>query len=159
VQRFLDSRDLGTNRIEPDQFFYDKAVKLIGREDRKSPLFMYIYLSANHYPWAHRFRPDLMPDWRDLGNEPRVDEYLRRQTMSAQDFQIFAGLKQEFPDEPFLIVRYGDHQRVRRQVIELNVPDAELTRARGVRSAILRPTTLDANPATAGQSLLGSRHA
>ena len=130
VQRFLDSRDLGTNRIEPDQFFYDKAVKLIGREDRRSPLFMYIYLSANHYPWEHRFRPDLMPDWRDLGNEPRVDEYLRRQTMSAQDYrQFLARLKQEFPGEPFLIVRYGDHQpEFAAEVIELNVPDAELTR-------------------------------
>jgi hypothetical protein len=130
VQRFFDARDLGTNRVEPDQFFYDNALKLIGREDRKSPLFMFIYLSANHFPWEHRYRPELMPDWRDLGNEPRVDEYLRRQTMSAQDYrQFLARLKQEFPGEPFLIVRYGDHQpEFAAEVIEPNVPDAELTR-------------------------------
>ena len=130
VQRFFDARDLGTDRIEPDQFFYDKALRLIGREDRKSPLFMYIYLSANHFPWDHRYRPDLMPEWRDPGNERRVDEYLRRQAMSALDYRRFlARLKQELPGEPFLIVRYGDHQpEFAAEVIEPNVPDAELTR-------------------------------
>ena len=130
VQRFFDAHDLGTNRIEPDQFFYDKALRLIDREDRKSPLFMYIYLSANHFPWDHRYRPDLMPEWRDPGNEPRVDEYLRRQAMSALDYRRFlARLKQELPGEPFLIVRYGDHQpEFAAEVIEPNVPDAELTR-------------------------------
>jgi hypothetical protein len=130
VQRFLDSHDLGTDRIEPDRFFYDKALRLIGREDPKSPLFMYIYLAANHFPWDHRYRPDLMTEWRDPGNEPRVDEYLRRQTMSARDYrQFLARLKQELPGERFLVVRYGDHQpEFAPEVIEPNVPDAELTR-------------------------------
>jgi hypothetical protein len=40
-----------------------------------------------------------------------VDEYLRRQHLSATDYQAFvARLKREFPDESFLIVRFGDHQ-------------------------------------------------
>jgi hypothetical protein len=40
-----------------------------------------------------------------------VDEYLRRQTISANDYQSFvARLKKQFPAQPFLIVRYGDHQ-------------------------------------------------
>ena len=52
-----------------------------------------------------------MPSWRDPGNEPVVDEYLRRQAMSAGDYSAFiAGLKKKFPGQPFLIVRYGDHQ-------------------------------------------------
>jgi hypothetical protein len=52
-----------------------------------------------------------MPSWRNPGNEPVVDEYLRRQTMSANDYSDFiAGLKKKFPAQPFLIVRYGDHQ-------------------------------------------------
>ena len=52
-----------------------------------------------------------MPSWRNPGNEPVVDEYLRRQTMSANDYSAFiAGLKKKFPAQPFLIVRYGDHQ-------------------------------------------------
>jgi len=48
---------------------------------------------------------------RKPGNEPVVDEYLRRQAMSAGDYGAFiAGLKKKFPAQPFLIVRYGDHQ-------------------------------------------------
>jgi hypothetical protein len=40
-----------------------------------------------------------------------VDEYLRRQAMSAADYTAFiASLKKKFAGEPFLIVRYGDHQ-------------------------------------------------
>jgi hypothetical protein len=68
-------------------------------------------LAANHFPWEKRFRPDLTPSWSRPGNEPVVDEYLRRQTMSADDYAAFvAGLKKKFPAQPFLIVRYGDHQ-------------------------------------------------
>ena len=52
-----------------------------------------------------------MPSWRDTGNTPVVDEYLRRQAMSVKDYAGFvAGLKKQFPGKPFLIVRYGDHQ-------------------------------------------------
>jgi len=36
---------------------------------------------------------NLTPDWRDLGNGVvdghRIDEYLRRQEMSAQDYRAF----------------------------------------------------------------------
>ena len=72
---------------------------------------MFVYLAANHFPWDDRFRPDLMPEWRDPGNKPHIDEYLRRQTMSAVDYRNFVEqLKKQFPGEPFLIVRYGDHQ-------------------------------------------------
>ena len=40
-----------------------------------------------------------------------IDEYIRRQMMSAHDYAEFlAQLKQDFPGEPFLIVRFGDHQ-------------------------------------------------
>ena len=72
---------------------------------------MFVYLAANHFPWETTFRPDLTPGWRGPGNQPAVDEYLRRQTMSVEDYSAFiAGLKKKFPAEPFLIVRYGDHQ-------------------------------------------------
>jgi hypothetical protein len=40
-----------------------------------------------------------------------VDEYLRRQAMSARDYVEFLGrLKRDFPNDSFLLVRYGDHQ-------------------------------------------------
>jgi phosphoglycerol transferase MdoB-like AlkP superfamily enzyme len=111
VQTFRDQSDLGANELEPDKFFYDKALSMLESERGKGPSFFYIYLVANHFPWYVRWRPDLMPQWQDLQNVPLVDEYLRRQTMSAMDYDEFvAALKQKFPGEPFLLVRYGDHQ-------------------------------------------------
>ena len=111
IQRFLDARDLGAKDVEPDSFFYDKALNLISQQPPATPLFTFIYLAANHFPWETKFRADLTPSWRNPGNEPVVDEYLRRQAMSADDYGAFvARLKKQFPAEPFLIVRYGDHQ-------------------------------------------------
>jgi phosphoglycerol transferase MdoB-like AlkP superfamily enzyme len=111
IQRFLDARDLGAKDVEPDSFFYDKAVGLMSQQPPTTPLFMFVYLAANHFPWETKFRADLTPSWRNPGNQPVVDEYLRRQAMSADDYGAFvARLKKQFPAEPFLIVRYGDHQ-------------------------------------------------
>jgi hypothetical protein len=111
IQRFLDARDLGAKDVEPDGFFYDKALQLMAEQPANTPLFTFVYLAANHFPWETKFRPDLMPSWRAPGNAVSIDEYLRRQTMSANDYAAFiAGLKKKFPAQPFLIVRYGDHQ-------------------------------------------------
>jgi phosphoglycerol transferase MdoB-like AlkP superfamily enzyme len=111
IQHFYDARDLGAKDVEPDSFFYEKALGLMARQAPTTPVFMFVYLAANHFPWETRFRADLMPSWRNLGNGPVVDEYLRRQAMSAEHYAAFiAGLKKKFPAEPFLIVRYGDHQ-------------------------------------------------
>jgi len=111
VQHFFDQHDLGTKDIEPDSFFFDAAARMIGQEHTRSPMFVFVYLAANHFPWDDRYRPDLMPQWKDLGNVPPVDEYLRRQAISAQNYSDFvARLKREFPNEQFLLVRFGDHQ-------------------------------------------------
>jgi len=111
IQRFLDAKDLGAKGIEPDSFFYDKAVRLIADQPAKKPLFAFVYLAANHFPWTSKYRPELLPSWRAPGNMPVVDEYLRRQALSAEHYRNFlAELKKKFPDQPFLIVRYGDHQ-------------------------------------------------
>lgn len=111
IAHYLDMLDLGTNEFEPDSFYYDRAIDLIGRKRGSGPLFLYVYTVANHFPWDTRLRPQLTPDWRDLGNSPDVDEYVRRQAMSARDYrQLLAKLAREFPTDAFLIVRYGDHQ-------------------------------------------------
>jgi hypothetical protein len=111
MQQFKDATDMGAKGLQPDGFFYDKATRLIESERGKGPMFLFVYLAANHFPWSYRFRPDLAPQWQDLNNPPAINEYLRRQAMSAQDYAGFvAGLKQNFPAESFLIVRYGDHQ-------------------------------------------------
>ncbi|MBR1152389.1 sulfatase-like hydrolase/transferase [Bradyrhizobium sp. JYMT SZCCT0428] len=111
IQKFYDARDLGAKGIEPDSFFYDKALNLLSQNAALNPQFIFVYLAANHFPWETPFRADLTPSWSKPGNAPVVDEYVRRQTMSANDYAAFvAGLKKKFPAQPFLIVRYGDHQ-------------------------------------------------
>jgi len=111
IQRFVDAHEMAANGAEPDAFYYDNAARLIARERAGAPLFVFVYLAANHFPWDERYRPELTPDWRDLGNSEKVDEYVRRQTMSARDYKDFvARLERDFPGEPFLLVRFGDHQ-------------------------------------------------
>jgi hypothetical protein len=111
IQRFVDAHEMAANGAEPDAFYYDNAARLIAREHGTSPLFVFVYLAANHFPWDERYRPELTPAWRDLGNSQEVDEYVRRQGMSARDYKDFvARLKRDFPGEPFLLVRFGDHQ-------------------------------------------------
>ena len=129
IEHFLDSKAMGTNRVEPDSFYFDKAANIIAQQRSSGPLFMFVYLAANHYPWTDRWHPDLRPEWKDLGNPPKVDEYLRRQAMSADYYAEFvARLKREFPSEQFLIGRYGDHQpELTANLIEPGAPDAVIS--------------------------------
>lgn len=111
VQNFFDRTAMRAREVEPDSFYYDTALTMLEREHAKGPTFFFIYLSANHFPWDYRWRPELTPGWRDLGNRPVVDEYLRRQTLGMQEYQQFVEhLRRQFPGERFMIVRYGDHQ-------------------------------------------------
>jgi hypothetical protein len=111
IAHYLDMKDLGTRAFEADSFYYDRAIDLIRRTRGEAPLFLYVYTVANHFPWDERLRPTLTPGWRDLGNAPDVEEYVRRQAMTAEEYRAFLKrLAQEFPDEAFLILRYGDHQ-------------------------------------------------
>jgi hypothetical protein len=111
IANYLDMVELGTPDFEADGFYFDQAVKIIERERGNGPLFLYVYNVANHFPWDTRLRPEFTPEWRDLGNAPDVEEYIRRQGMTARDYRaMLARLAREFPAESFLIVRYGDHQ-------------------------------------------------
>ena len=83
MQNFFDMTAMRAREVEPDSFYYDTAIKMFERERAKGPTFFFIYLSANHFPWDYRWRPELTPGWQDLGNRPVVDEYLRRQTPRA----------------------------------------------------------------------------
>jgi hypothetical protein len=110
ITNYLDMLDLGTSDFEADSFYFDQATRIIERERGNGPLFLYVYTVANHFPWDTRLRPELTPDWRDLGNAADVDEYIRRQEMTAHDYRLLLErLALEFPAEQFLIVRYGDH--------------------------------------------------
>ena len=82
------------------------------REQRDNgPVFVFVYLAVNHFPWNYRYRPDLLPGWVNPGNPFEIDEYLRRQELSAHDYRQFKErLGRELPDDQFLLVRFGDHQ-------------------------------------------------
>jgi hypothetical protein len=136
VENFFDGKDIRGGVFEPDRFYFDHATRILSREfarqDRKSPVFVHVYLTANHFPYEYPFRPDLTPEgWRDPGNAmPEVNEYLRRQVMTARDYRDFvARLEREFPDEPFLIVRFGDHQpNFAKLIIDPKIPAEEIAR-------------------------------
>jgi len=134
IDRFIDAKDMHSTEVETDEFYYNHAADLIARERKDGPMFVLTYLMANHFPWSRRWRPDLVTDWRDLGNTPveghSVDEYLRRQEMSARFYKAFVErLKREFPGGPFLIVRFGDHQPLfAKKMIDLSLDDVGIGR-------------------------------
>jgi hypothetical protein len=130
VERLIDAKAMGAGDVEPDRFYYDQAARLIGAQRGEHPLFLFVYTVANHFPWTTAYRPDLAPHWQPLGNAPEVDEYIRRQSMSAQDYTAFtARLRRDFPDEAFLVVRFGDHPpSIAHRLIDPSLPDPEIAR-------------------------------
>jgi hypothetical protein len=131
VQHFVDGDEQRASVFEPDRFYFENAVRMIDRERHKGPMFLYVYLTANHFPWSYPFHDELLPDWQGPGNQPpEIDEYLRRQTMSTVDYPNFlARLKRDFPDDSFLVVRYGDHQPdFAKLIVDRSIDVAELGR-------------------------------
>jgi hypothetical protein len=111
IEHFLDAKQLRTGPADTDIFYYDHAARVIAQDHSHGPVFVFVYLAANHFPWDSHYRPDLLPDWVNPGNPFEIDEYLRRQEMSVHDYAQFKErLGREFPDEQFLVVRFGDHQ-------------------------------------------------
>ena len=130
VDRFLDSADMKAGDVEPDRFFYNQALKMIESEKGDQPLFIFVYTVFNHFPWWNTLRPELTPAWRNLGNEPEVDEYLRRQTLSAHDYADFKQrLANDFPKESFLMLRFGDHQPGMARIIDPSATEDMVSRS------------------------------
>ncbi len=113
VGQFIDMAEMGVDEdMQPDKFYFDHALKVFAaQQPSQSPVFMFVYLTANHFPWTSTYRPDLTPDWTPPGNTPETDEYIRRQTMTAKDYREFTPrLARDYPDQSFLVLRFGDHQ-------------------------------------------------
>ncbi|MBI5322399.1 MAG: sulfatase-like hydrolase/transferase [Bradyrhizobium sp.] len=132
VEQFIDMAEMGVNEdMQPDSFYFDQALKVFAREvPSRAPVFMFLYLTANHFPWTDVYKPELTPDWKPPGNTEEIDEYIRRQTVTARDYGEFvAKLKRDYPDESFLIVRFGDHQpNISQKMLEPGVDRAHLAR-------------------------------
>jgi phosphoglycerol transferase MdoB-like AlkP superfamily enzyme len=111
IEHFLDAKQLGSGPADTDRFYYDHAARIIAEQRDNGPVFVFVYLAVNHFPWNYRYRPDLLPGWVNPGNPFEIDEYLRRQELSAHDYSQFKEhLARELPHEQFLLVRFGDHQ-------------------------------------------------
>jgi hypothetical protein len=130
VEQFIDMAEMGVNEdMQPDSFYFDQALKVFAREQpARAPVFMFVYLTANHFPWTDVYRPELTPDWTPPGNSAETDEYIRRQTVTARDYGNFvARLKRDYPDESFLILRFGDHQpAISQKMLEPGIDRATL---------------------------------
>ena len=130
VGHFVDAADMkAPDEQQPDTFYFDQALRVFERErDGSTPLFTFVYLAANHFPWTTVFRPELTPDWKGPGNTAEVDEYIRRQAMTVDAYNNFvAQLKAKYPEDEFLIVRFGDHQpAISQKLLEPNLPPGEL---------------------------------
>ena len=86
IQHFLDARDLGAKDVEPDSFFYDKALQLMSQAAADARRCSCSSISP---PIIFRGTPvSARPDAGVARSRQRpvVDEYLRRQTMSADDY-------------------------------------------------------------------------
>ena len=133
VGEFIDMAGMGVHEdMQPDKFYFDQALKVLAREQpQRSPVFMFVYLTANHFPWWNVYRADLTPaGWTPPGNTAEVDEYIRRQSMTAHDYREFTErLKRDYPDESFLVLRFGDHQpAISQKLIEPGIDQAKLAK-------------------------------
>ena len=131
IGQFIDMADMSVSEdMQPDRFYFNQALQLIAREKKaEQPMFVLVYLTANHFPWTSSYRPDLTPaGWTAPGNTAEVDEYIRRQAMTAADYASFvARLKADHPNDPFLLVRFGDHQpAISQKLLEPKLPQAAL---------------------------------
>ena len=132
VEEFIDMAGMGVNEdMQPDSFYFGQALNVFSREvSARAPVFMFLYLTANHFPWTDVYKPGLTPDWTPPGNTAEVDEYIRRQTVTAHDYgEFLARLKRDYPEESFLIVRFGDHQpAISQKLLEPGIDRAHLAK-------------------------------
>ena len=110
----LDRRAQGapTTR-ERDRFYFQNALDAMDRHFKSSdrPLFVYIQTMASHGPYDSAYMPEENVPGGGPGTSAEMSEYLRRAAMASLDRDFLMDeIKRRFPDEPILVVRYGDHQ-------------------------------------------------
>ena len=110
----LDRRDQGAPTIrERDRFYFQNALEAMDRHFKSSdqPLFVYIQTMASHGPYDSAYMPEENVPGGGPGTSAEMSEYLRRAALAQRDgVFLMDEIKRRFPDEPILVVRYGDHQ-------------------------------------------------
>lgn len=116
MPEIFDMKDQGAKSVtERDRFYYTNALAEMERHFKASgqPLFVFLQTMATHSPYTFTYEPEVKVAGGPPGSNPEIHEYLRRLSMAHMDYDYMVGeLKRRFPDEPFLIVHYGDHQPV-----------------------------------------------
>ncbi len=98
--------------MERDRFYYTNALDEMERHVRTQdkPLFTYIQTMSGHWPYNEPFHPEISVPGGAPGTHPEMHEYLRRVGIAKMDYDFLkAELKRRFPNEPILIMHYGDH--------------------------------------------------
>jgi phosphoglycerol transferase MdoB-like AlkP superfamily enzyme len=111
VDRFDDQISLAvTEERQRDRFYYERVVAAL-EKDRSKPLFSFLWTTSNHFAWDFAFAPEMKIEGISPSPRPSIAEYRRRQRISQIDHQwLVDTLKARFPEERFVILRYGDHQ-------------------------------------------------
>jgi hypothetical protein len=63
IENFFDAKTLGSRDRQTDSFYYDFVMRTLAEDRSRNPKFVYVYTSANHFPWNFRYRPDRLPQW------------------------------------------------------------------------------------------------
>lgn len=110
----LDWKSIGAgSKHERDSVYFDAALKRIRghRAASAKPLFVYVMTMAAHGPYDYRFAPEERIAGEPFGNDPQLDEYLRRLELQRRDFDAFAAaLAAEPGRNGTILVDFGDHQ-------------------------------------------------
>jgi hypothetical protein len=113
LTEIFDLADQKAKRVdERDGFYYANALGEMERHfaSSKAPLFTFIETMATHWPYDIPFEPKLDVPGGGPGTHPEMHAYLRRVWLAHGDYEVLrAELARRFPNERFLIVRYGDH--------------------------------------------------
>ena len=114
---------------ERDRFYYRNALDEMERHITSSsqPLFTYIQTMSVHWPYDFPFAPEMKVKGGAPGTDEEMSEYLRRVAISRIDYEEFKQeLRRRFPDEPILIMHYGDHQpTATRKLVKLEEPETD----------------------------------
>jgi len=137
--RIAGPRDLGAKDVEPTASVTDKALGLMSGSCRTHRCSC-SSIRRQSFPWeCLGFRPDLMPFGRKTGNEP-VSMTICAGAMSVGTTPPSSRAEKRFPSQPFLIVRFRDHQpEFSPSRVSFSDPAAMsgVGRARQLRSALL----------------------
>ncbi len=114
IDDYRDFRAIGAKtKQEPDSVYFDAAVEYIAQHKKRDgrPLFILVMTMATHAPYWFRLDPTIQVPGEPFGNEPQIDEYLRRLAMQRIHFDGFLKrLNMITSHDGALVLDFGDHQ-------------------------------------------------